>query len=78
MIRAVTACAALLALAGCSASQIARDCLVAEPAADIASIVVPGAGLAGLAVDRACEDPAKTARVIEAGVELAERLRDQR
>lgn len=68
----------MLTLAGCSAAQIARDCEIAEPAADIASVFVPGGGLVDLAVRGACADPAQTARVLTDGEELAERLRDQR
>jgi hypothetical protein len=78
VIRAALASAVLLALAGCSAARIARDCEIAEPAADVASLFVPGVGLAARAVDKACEDPAQTARVLKEGEELAERLRDQR
>ena len=78
MTRILTIGAALLLLAGCSAARIERDCEVAAPVADIASIFVPGAGLAARVVDQACDDPAKTARALKEAEELAERLRDQR
>ena len=60
--------------------RVVRDCRVLQVAgaiATVASIALPGAGLVEVIIDRACDDPAWTARAIAAGEAVAERLRDQ-
>lgn len=54
--------------------RVARDCAVLQVAgavATVAAIAVPGAGIVDVVIDRACDDPELTARIIAVGEEMA-------